>query len=300
MTDTTDETAASKPNAQSGQPKTWLITVANSGFGRILTEKLLLRGDRVAATVRRPESLSDLSALYGDRLWIGALDLAEGPKVGEVIDRAFAELGRIDVIVSNAGYGVFGAAEEVSDEALVSVVEINLLGSIRLIRAALPHLRAQGGGRVLQVSSEGGQIAYPGFSVYHASKWGIEGYVEAVAQEVKPFGIQFTLVEPGASRTNFGTGIVRAEPLAVYDGTPVHDLWDAFAAGDWVIAGDPDRMVEAMIASADAAKAPMRLTLGADAYRNIRDRLGERIAELEAQKDTAVSSDFTAEELARM
>lgn len=182
----------------------WFITGASSGFGRVLTEKLLARGDRVAATVRRPDALDDLRAEYGERLWTATLDLTEMAAVRQTVDRAFSELGRIDVVVSNAGYGLFGAAEEVTDEQVRHQIDTNLVGSIALIRAALPHLRAQGGGRILQVSSEGGQVTYPAFSLYHATKWGIEGFVDAVAKEVAPFGIAFTLVEPGPAGTNFG------------------------------------------------------------------------------------------------
>ncbi|MCL6706921.1 SDR family oxidoreductase [Pseudomonas sp. R2.Fl] len=278
--------------------KTWMITGANSGFGRVLAEKLLARGDRVAATVRRPETMADLSATYGDRLLVASLDLRNGPAIETAVNDIFARLGRVDVVVSNAGYGVIGAAEEATDEELVQVVETNLIGSMRLIRAVLPRLRGQGGGRILQVSSEGGQYAYPAFSLYHATKWGIEGFVESVAQEVRGFGIQFTLVEPGAARTNFGGGLVRATPMADYDDSPAHALIKAADSGQWVIAGDPVRMVEAMISSADTAEAPLRLTLGADAYRHVRSALTERLAALEAQKEIAFSADFPPEELA--
>jgi NAD(P)-dependent dehydrogenase (short-subunit alcohol dehydrogenase family) len=193
--------------------KAWFITGASSGFGRVMTEKLLARGDRVAVTVRREHILDDLQAQHGDQLWIANLDLTHTDAVRSVIDRAFSELGRIDIVVSNAGCGLFGAAEEVTDEQVRHQIDTNLVGSIAVIRACLPNLRVQGGGRVLQVSSEGGQITYPGFSLYHATKWGIEGYVEAVAKEVAPFGIAFTLVEPGPTGTNFGAGLVRAQPM---------------------------------------------------------------------------------------
>lgn len=176
--------------------QTWLITGTSSGFGRIMTEKLLERGDRVAATLRRQNALDDLREKYGEQLWIATLDVTEMDAVRQTVDRAFAELGKIDVIVSNAGYAVFGAAEEATDEQVRNQIDINLLGSIALIRAAIPHLRSQGGGHILQLSSEGGRITYPSFSLYHVTKWGIEGFVEAVAKEVAPFGISFTLVEP--------------------------------------------------------------------------------------------------------
>ena len=200
--------------------KTWFITGTSSGFGRILCEKLLKRGDRVVATLRRLNALDDLKAQAGDRLQIVSLDVANVEAVRRAIDRSFADFGRMEVVVSNAGYGLFGAAEEVTDDQVDRQINTNLIGSIALIRACLPHLRRQGGGHILQVSSEGGQMTYPGFSLYHATKWGIEGVVEAVAQEVEPFGLRFTLIEPGPTGTNFGAGLVKADPLPAYDETP--------------------------------------------------------------------------------
>jgi short chain dehydrogenase len=153
-------------------PKTWFITGTSSGFGRTLTEKLLARGDRVAATLRKVNALDDLKVQYGDDLWVASLDVTNAEAVRQIVDRAFVIMGRIDVVVNNAAYGLFGAAEEVSDDQIRHQIDTNLIGSIQVIRAALPHLRAQGGGRILQVSSEGGQIAYPNFSLYHTTKWG--------------------------------------------------------------------------------------------------------------------------------
>ena len=271
--------------------KTWFVPGASSGFGRILTEKLLARGDRVAATVRRASSLDDLRVQHGDRLWIATLDVTDADAGRRVIDRAFAELGRIDVIVSNAGYGLFGAAEEATDAQVQHQIDTNLVGSISVIRACLPHLRAQGGGRVLQVSSEGGQIAYPSFSLYHASKWGIEGFVEAVAKEVAPFGIAFTLVEPGPTGTNFGAGLVRPEPMAAYENTPVGEIRRALASGAFKVTGDAEKMVSTMIASADSDSPPLRLTLGSIAFGSIQKALADRLAALESQKAIAISTD---------
>ncbi len=188
---------------------TWLITGASRGFGRELTEQLLARGDRVAATLRRPERLEGLAARYRDRLWIRALDVTDTAQIRQVVDAAFAELGRIDVVVSNAGHGLFGAAEEVSDAQIERQVRTNLTGAIQLARAVVPHLRAQGGGRILQLSSMGGQIAFPGLSIYHATQWGIEGFYESLAAEVAPFGIDTILVEPGFARTGFAFAIGR-------------------------------------------------------------------------------------------
>lgn len=274
--------------------KTWFITGTSSGFGKIMTEKLLARGDRVAATLRKVEVLDDLKARYGDRLWIAALDVTDTKAVHAVIDRAFAELGRIDFVVSNAAYALFGAGEEVTDEQIRQQIDTNLIGSISVIRACLPHLRAQGGGRVLQVSSEGGQIAYPNFGLYHATKWGIEGFVEAIAQEVAPFGIEFTLAEPGPASTGFRSGLVSPPPMAVYDDTPAGEVRAAVNSGSFVLTGDPVKMVQAMIDSTEHSPAPLRLAMGSSTYASIRKALLSRLAVLEAQKDIALSTDVDA------
>jgi NAD(P)-dependent dehydrogenase (short-subunit alcohol dehydrogenase family) len=271
--------------------RNWFITGTSSGFGRTLTEKLLARGDRVAATVRKTAALADLKARYGDRLCVVTLDVTDTQGVRREVDQVFAKMGRIDVIVNNAGYGLFGAAEEVSDEQVRHQIDTNLVGSIAVIRACLPHLRAQGGGHVLQVSSEGGQITYPGFSLYHATKWGIEGFVEAVAKEVAPFGIVFTLVEPGPTGTNFGVGLVRSQPMTVYEDTSVGEVRHAMASGEFKVTGDADKMVDAMIAAADRSAPPLRLALGSIAYGSIQNALNDRLAALEASKTTTLATD---------
>ena len=274
--------------------RTWFITGTSTGFGRIMTEQLLARGDRVAATLRSPAALAELQARYPEQLWVAQLDVLDNDAIRAVMARAFAELGRIDVVVSNAAYGLFGAAEELSDAQVKRQLDTNLLGSIQLMHAALPHLRAQGGGRVIQVSSEGGQIAYPNFSVYHATKWGIEGFVESMAQEVAPFGIEFTLAEPGPTPTNFAAGLDAATAMAEYVDTPSGAVRRALADGSFKLTGDPVKMVEIMIDSADQTPAPRRIALGSTAYESIRAALAERLARLEAQKARACSADLAA------
>jgi NAD(P)-dependent dehydrogenase (short-subunit alcohol dehydrogenase family) len=273
--------------------KTWLITGASSGFGRELAQLLLQRGDRVAATVRKPNALQDLAAKYGDRLWVAILDVTDSTAVRNVFDRAFTELQQIDVVVSNAGYALFGAAEEVGDAQIERQLNTNLLGSIQVARAVIPHLRQQGGGRIIQISSSVGQAAYPTMGVYAATKWGIEGFFEGTIPEVAPFGIEVTLVEPGASRTNFASSSADAgQLLEVYDQTPVGDFRRmAASAGLAMFPGDPRKVVSAIIASAEQNPAPKRLTLGSDAYALIHAALTERLSSLEAQKDLAHSTD---------
>ena len=271
--------------------KTWFITGTSSGLGRLLAERLLQRGDRVVATLRHEGALDELKQQYDDRLHVLTLDVTDIREVHTNISAAFEAMGRIDVVVNNAGYGLFGAAEEVTDEQIERQIATNLTGSIQVIRAALPHLRRQGGGRIVQVSSEGGQIAYPNFSLYHATKWGIEGFVESVAKEVGPFGIDFVIVEPGPTSTQFGAGLDHAVPMPEYDDTPAGDVRRAIASNSFAIRGDAGKTVTAMIVAADLAHPPLRLTLGGGAYDSIRAALAERLRVLEAQKDIAFSVD---------
>lgn len=265
--------------------KTWFVTGASRGFGRELTRQLLLRGDRVAATLRDPARLDDLATTHGDRLWRASLDVTDTAALRTVVDAAFADLGRIDVVVSNAGSGVFGAAEELTDAQIEALIATNLTGSIQLARAALPHLRAQHGGLLLQVSSMGAQIAFPGFSIYHVSKWGIEGFYESLAQEVGPFGITTMLVEPGMIRTSFYDAAEQAPPLDAY----AHLHGPRIAVAD--MPGDQELVVAAMIEAADRDDPPRRLVLGSDAHRLMSDALGARLAEVDAQRDTAGRTD---------
>jgi NAD(P)-dependent dehydrogenase (short-subunit alcohol dehydrogenase family) len=267
--------------------KTWFVTGASRGMGRELVEQLLARGDRVAATLRRPEQLDDLAARYGDRLWLRALDVTDTARVRAVVAEAFAEHERIDVIVSNAGYGVFATAEDLTDAQIDQMIATNLTGSIQLARAVLPHLREQGGGLLMQMSSMGGQIAFPGFSLYHVSKWGIEGFFEALAVEVEPLGIRTTLIEPGMVRTGFFDAATRVPVSAPYRGgpadrepIPVEDMTDS-----------QENTITAVIRAADSANPPRRLVLGSDAWQLMTGTLRERLAGIEAQHDNAATAD---------
>ncbi|TCP33649.1 SDR family oxidoreductase [Sphingomonas sp. BK235] len=270
--------------------KRWFITGASSGLGYGMTERLLARGDAVVATARRVAALDALRAAYPERLTVAALDVTDTDALRRTVDRAFAA-APIDVVVSNAGYGLFGAAEELSDAQIARQIATNLTAPIQLVRAVLPHLRARGGGRVLQVSSEGGQTTYPGFSLYHASKWGIEGFVEAVADEVAPFGIAFTLIEPGPTGTNFGAALDQAPASAAYASSPAGAMRTAITTGAFELTGDANRTVAAMIAAGDAATPPRRLALGSTAYVNIERALDARLAALRAQRDVAYAAD---------
>jgi len=266
---------------------TWFVTGASRGFGRELAEQLLSRGDRVAATLRQPGLLGDLAARHGDRLWLRALDVTDTGRMRRVVREAFSDLGRIDVVVSNAGFGVFGAAEDLTDAQVETMIATNLTASIQLARAVVPYLRAQGGGRLVQLSSMGGHIALPAFSMYHATKWGIEGFYESLAAEVEPFGIRTILVEPGMIRTGFYAAATRVPVSAPYRGGPA----DRTPIPVEQMPGDQAKVVAAMIDAACSPDPPRHLLLGSDAYRLVRQALADRLAGVETQKDLAATTD---------
>jgi NAD(P)-dependent dehydrogenase (short-subunit alcohol dehydrogenase family) len=276
--------------------RTWLITGINSGFGREMTEQLLARGDRVAGTVRRPDAVDDLKTKYGELLWTTRLDVTDTPAIHRVVNKAFADLGKIDVIVNNAGYGLFGAAEGLTDAQIMHQISTNLVGPIQVTRAALPHLRAQRGGRILALSTYGGQATYPGASLYHASKWGLEGFFDSLAGEVASFDIGVTIIEPGGARTGFRStaGASMGAEMDAYKGTPIGMIRTVLSDPARVPNGDPAKMVKVMIDSVDQTPAPKRIVLGTDSYTMIQKALSERLAAVEAQKDLASSTDFPA------
>lgn len=280
------------------RPRNWFITGANAGLGRELTRELLRRGDRVAATARNPYLLDDLKTAYPNALQLFQLDVTDTARLRAVVEQAFTRLTRIDVVVSNAGYGLSGAAEEQTDALIDAQIATNLTGSIQLARAVIPRLRAQGGGRIIQLSSMGGQMAYPGMSMYHATKWGIEGFFEAVAAEIAPFGIGVTLVEPGGARTNFGGRSMALPPaLPAYADGPVGALRRNLEAGNIsdTRPGDPYKIAVVIADSADQEPAPLRLALGSDAYVNIQNALRRRLDALEEQKELAHSTDVSGD-----
>jgi NAD(P)-dependent dehydrogenase (short-subunit alcohol dehydrogenase family) len=243
--------------------------------------------------VRDTDKVADLRERHPETFHVEVLDVTDTAAIREVVERSFAQLERIDVIISNAGYGLFGAAEELTDKQIDHIVATNLVGSIQLIRAVLPHLRAQGGGRIIQISSYGGQVAFPGNSMYHATKWGIEGFVESVAQEVAPFGIGMTIVEPGGARTEFRYGSAQvAKLMPIYDGTPAHAFLRMLDRKGSLAPGDPARMAARIIDSLDAEPAPPRMLLGSQALESTLTTLRKRIASFEAQTKLAASTDF--------
>jgi NAD(P)-dependent dehydrogenase (short-subunit alcohol dehydrogenase family) len=266
---------------------TWFITGASRGIGRELTEQILERGDRVAATLRRPEQLDDLRERHGDGLWTRRLDVTDTGEVDRVVGEAFADHDRIDVVVSNAGYGVFGVAEDLTDEQVERALATNLTGSIQLARRVVPHLREQGGGVLVQLSSMGGHITFPGFAIYHATKWGVEGYFETLGEEIAPFGINTVMVEPGMVRTSFYDAAERVPLSEPYRGGPA-DLPDIPVDE---MPGSESGVAHAIIEAALSADPPRRLLLNSDAYDLVTTALRDRLASLEAQRESAYAAD---------
>lgn len=271
--------------------RTWLITGVSSGFGFEMTKQLLAKGDTVIGTVRNKDKVQKLIEDYPITFDCRILDVTDVPGIHALVADAFLAHGKIDVIVSNAGYGLFGCAEELRDEEINHIIATNLVGSIMLIRDSLPHLRAQGGGRIIQMSSYGGQVAYPANSMYHATKFGIEGFCEAVAQEVSQFGIGMTIVEPGGARTEFRYGSAKvAKLMPEYESC--HGFLNMLDPSKGLAPGDPAKMAERIIESVDVNPAPLRMVLGSQALKATIERLEERVADYKTQTELAASTDI--------
>lgn len=238
-----------------GMEKTWFITGTSTGLGREWAEAALERGDRVAATARDTSGLEPLSSKYGDAVLPIALDVTDRTAVFDAVARAAEHFGRLDVVVNNAGYGHIGLVEEVTEPELRAQLETNFFGTVWVTQAALPIMRAQRSGRILQVTSEGGVRAYPGFGAYHASKWAVEGLSESLAQEVAAFGIHITNVEPGPYATGFATAAHVSAPNPDYD-----EVREA-TAPDFQV-GDPHATRAALLRIADAEQPPLHVFLG--------------------------------------
>ena len=239
--------------------KTWFITGASKGFGREWTEAALERGDKVAATARDPGTLEDLVKTYGDAVLPIQLDVTDRKADFEAIEKAADSLGRLDVVINNAGYGHFGAIEELSEEDVRSQLETNFFGALWVTQAALPILRAQRGGHIIQVSSIGGITAFPTVGAYHASKWALEGFSQALAQEVADFGIKVTLIEPGGYATDWaGPSSKHSDENPAY--SEVREARSRSRAG--AAPGDPKATRAAILKVVDADEPPLRIFFG--------------------------------------
>ena len=272
--------------------RTWLITGVSSGFGNEMTKQLLEKGDTVIGTVRNTAKVGELMDRYPETFDCQLLDVTDIERIHSFIPEMFEKHGKIDVVVNNAGYGHFGAAEELDYDNIQKILDTNLTAPIMIIHDALPFMRKQGGGRIIQLSSYGGQVAYAANSMYHATKFGIEGFCESVAQEVARFNIGITIVEPGGARTEFRYGSAHvAELMPEYD--HVHGFLDMLDPGKGLAPGDPAKMASRMIESVDIEPAPLRMVLGSQALRATLERLEARVADYKTQTGLAASTDVT-------
>lgn len=273
--------------------RNWVITGVSSGFGYEMVKQVLSRGDNVLGTVRKTAPVEDLIVRYPDNFNVEIVDMRDRKAVTQLGQKAEELFSTIDVIVSNAGYGLFGAAEELSDEEIDDIIATNLTGSIDFIRAFLPIMRKKQQGRIIQISSYGGEVAFAGNSLYHATKWGIEGFCDSLSQEMALFNIGVTIVEPGGARTEFRYKSAKiAKPIKAYDNTPAHAFQKMLDRKNGLAAGDPERMAARIIESVDITPAPLRMVLGSGALKTTIEVLKKRLEDFEGQEQLAASTDF--------
>ncbi|MFM0670710.1 oxidoreductase [Paraburkholderia sediminicola] len=272
----------------------WLITGVSSGFGRALAEAVLARGDRVVGTVRNASQIAAFEQMSPAGFAHGVvLDVTDPAAVPHAIAEALAHAGTIDVLVNNAGYGLFGALEEVSDAEARQVFDTNFFGTVNTIQAVLPHFRQRGSGHIVNLSSVAGLIGIAGCSFYCASKHAVEGLSESLARELKPFGVHVTLVEPGGFRTNFAGGSLRwSEAIEPAYAESVGRIREQMSHYHGTQSGDPAKAAAAIIQAVRTEPPPLRLPLGPDAVSVVRDKLASLQENLDAWVEVASATDF--------
>jgi NAD(P)-dependent dehydrogenase (short-subunit alcohol dehydrogenase family) len=277
--------------------RTWLITGASRGFGRHLTEAVLAAGDRVVATARRPEQLDDLVARHGERIRAVALDVTDAAAAARAVKEAGDGFGGLDVVVNNAGYANSAPVEEMAEEDFRAQIETNLFGVVNVTRAALPVLRAQRSGVIVQFSSVGGRVGgTPGMGAYQTAKFAVEGFSEVLASEVAPFGVKVVIVEPGAFRTDWQGSSMTLHPVGPDYEETVGAMNRYRRDHDGTQPGDPVRAARIIIDVVGSADPPRRLLLGGDAVTAARNAGAARAAETEKWADVSRSADFPADE----
>jgi NAD(P)-dependent dehydrogenase (short-subunit alcohol dehydrogenase family) len=272
----------------------WFITGASRGFGLAIAREALGRGDSVVATARNLQALAEALPAGDERLLTVELDVHRPEQIAAAVDAAVAAFGRIDALVNNAGRGLVGAVEETSDAEARAVFDVNVFGLLAVTRAVLPQMRAQGSGLVINVSSVGGFVAWPGWGVYCATKFAVEGLSDAMKHELEPLGIKVTAIEPGPFRTDFLDGSslhIAATEIADYAST-------GGAARTWAVdnnagqAGDPEKAAAIIVGLASEDRLPERIQLGANAVHDIADKLARTSRDLEQWREVALSADF--------
>lgn len=279
-------------NANSGGNKVWFITGASRGFGRVWADAALKRGDKVAATARRLESIADLKEKYGENVLILALDVTKPQQVKETVEQAYNHFGRLDIVLNNAGYSLVGTIEEASADDIRALYETNILGPVAVIQAALPLLRKQGSGHILGTSSNLGHVTLPVIGYYCSSKWAFEAIYESLALEVKAFGIKVTIIEPGAYATEFGS----QESLKFAAGLDIYqDFKTQFFGGlKDMERGDPNATPDALFKVVDAENPPLRINLGSHNLPWVRTAYAERLAIWEEWNDVSAAAQGNA------
>lgn len=268
----------------------WLVVAGTSGIGSALVRRLLADGHHVVATTREPAKLTGLRMQYPHRLIAEALDVTDPQRIDQVVKFAVNALGGLDAAVCSAGYALMGAAEELTDAQVVRQLETNLLGPIRVARAIMPFFRAQRSGWLVQISSEAGQTALPGLSLYHAGKWGAEGFYESLAQEVAAFGVHVSLICPGRTHTSFDSNAVVAPCMEDYRSTPAGHLRQLLTMRRFQQGQSPADIAAAIVNEATRDAPRRRLIVGADAWRHMQQALSARLTMVEAQRDDAATA----------
>lgn len=268
--------------------KTWFITGTTTGLGREWAIAALDRGDCVASTARNVDRIADLVETYGERVLPIALDVTDRSAVFEAVARAHHHFGRLDVVVNNAGYGQYGMVEELSEQEVRDLIDTNLFGALWVTQAALPFLREQGSGHILQNSSVGGLMAAPALGIYHASKWALEGISQSLAQEVRGFGIKVTIIEPTGYRTAAEGSARHATPKPAYERQR-----ERFAAGRAEMMsreGDPRATRDAILAVVDAEEPPLRIILGAGPLQMLTAEYESRLATWRSWESVSIAA----------
>jgi NAD(P)-dependent dehydrogenase (short-subunit alcohol dehydrogenase family) len=275
--------------------KVWLVTGSASGLGRVIAEAVLASGDRLVATARDPRRLEDLVEKYGDQVRTAPLDVADADAAYAAAQIAVSAFGRLDVVVNNAGYGDIAPFEQLSSERFKALVDTNFYGVVNLTRAALPIMRKQQSGCILQISSVGGRLARAGSAGYHAAKWAVGGFTEALAQEVAPFGVKMCALEPGGMRTNWGARANRDTPDLLPDYEPsVGAVTQALKSYWGHETSDPVKVAQVILRLAASDRLPAHLLLGSDAVQYAGQAEAMRAADAERWREISVSTDVNA------
>jgi short-subunit dehydrogenase len=273
--------------------RVWFITGTSTGFGHLLTEEVLKRGERVIATARDVSQLSRLAQQYPDRIHSLKLDVTKPQEITSIAQSGIAAFGQVDILVNNAGYGVNGAIEEVAEDEFEPMFQTNIYGLIRVTRAFLPHLRHRRRGHIFNLSSIGGLIGSAGWGFYNTTKFAVEGFSEALAEEMKPLGVRVTVVEPGPFRTDFlgRSGKLARQELIDYAAT-AGKAREYLKTQSGKQPGDPMKAVEAIITAANSPKPPLHLILGRIALTRFRHKLSDWQQEIAAWESLTTGADF--------